>query len=129
MLPGFGDREVFALGVRLARERFAELGLSESLPHERAFVGVASTRPAWGGFHYPNPAPEGLPPGYRYVQAAAVITRYDDMHGDMPSTPGVAGLDLIRNYTHDFTPPATRTAQTINLQETRDSFRCQNQHR
>ncbi|MGH3826929.1 MAG: hypothetical protein ACRDQX_07120 [Pseudonocardiaceae bacterium] len=101
VLPGFGDREVFALGVRLARERFAELGLSELLPHERVFVGVASTRPAWGGFHYPNPAPEGLPPGYRYVQAAAVITRYGDLHGDMPSTSGVAGVDLIRSYTHD----------------------------
>ncbi len=101
VLAGFGDREVFTLGVRLARERFAELGLSELLLHERVFVGVTSTRPAWGGFHYPNPAPEGLPPGYRYVQAAAVITCYGDLHGDMPSTSGVAGLDLIRSYTHD----------------------------
>lgn len=49
VLPGFGDREVFALGVRLSRERLAELGLSELLPHERVFVGVASTQPAWGG--------------------------------------------------------------------------------
>jgi hypothetical protein len=99
--PRFGDREVFALGARLARERLAELGLSELLPHERAFVGVTSTQPAWGGFHCPNPVPGGLPPGYRYVQAAAVVTRYGDLHGDVPSAPGVAGLDLIRTYTHD----------------------------
>ncbi|HET9257836.1 MAG TPA: hypothetical protein VFO16_21910 [Pseudonocardiaceae bacterium] len=101
VLPSFDDHEVFALGVRLAWERLAELGLSELLPHERVFVGVASTRPAWGGFHCLNPAPEGLPPGYRYVQAAAVITRYGDLHGNVASAPGVAGLDLIRSYTHD----------------------------
>lgn len=101
VLPRFGDREVFALGARLARERLAELGLSELLPHERVFVGVTSTQPAWGGFHCPNPVPGGLQPGYRYVQAAAVVTRYGDLHGDVPSAPGVAGLDLIRTYTHD----------------------------
>lgn len=75
----------------------ASLGLSELLPHERVFVGVTSTQPAWGGFHCPNPVPGGLPSGYRYVQAAAVITRYGDLHGEVPSAPGVAGLDLIRN--------------------------------
>ena len=105
LLPNLPDREVFAQGVRLARERFAVRGAAELLPFERVFVAVASTTQAWGGFHHrllPYRAPDDIQtPGYRYVQAAAVISHYGDLTGDAPSAPGMAGLDLLRAYCHD----------------------------
>lgn len=105
LLPNLPDREVFAQGVRLARERFAVRGAAELLPFERVFVAVASTTQAWGGFHHrllPYRAPDDIQtPGYRYVQAAAVISHYGDLTGDAPSAPGMAGLDLLRAYVHD----------------------------
>lgn len=92
------DRAVFDLGVELARERFAALGLASLLPMDRVFVGVVSTVPAHGGFNYPL---HPYPPGYRYVQAAAVITRYGDLHGTTTPAPGLTALDLVRAYAHD----------------------------
>ncbi|WP_194904884.1 hypothetical protein [Catenulispora rubra] len=92
-------------GLRLGRERFATLGATDLLPFERVFVAVASTTEAWGGFHHrllPYRAPDDIQtPGYRYVQAAAVISHYGDLTGEAPSAPGVTGLDLLRAYVHD----------------------------
>jgi hypothetical protein len=105
LLPNLADRAVFTQGVRLAREQFATLGATELLTFERVFVAVASSTDAWGGFHHrllPYRASDDIQtPGYRYVQAAAVISRYGDLSGAAPSAPGVAGLDLLRAYVHD----------------------------
>ncbi|MEZ0115141.1 hypothetical protein ABH920_009176 [Catenulispora sp. EB89] len=105
LLPNLADRDVFTQGVQLARDRFAALGASELLPFERVFVAVASATATWGGFHHrllPYRAPDdSQTPGYRYVQAAAVISRYGDLTSESSSTPGVAGLDLLRAYVHD----------------------------
>lgn len=101
-LPG---RDLFASGVELARDRFADLGQTGLLPFERVFVAVASTSPAWGGFHHRllsyRADDDTQTPGYRYVQAAAVTSRYGDLFGDTPAAPGIAGLDLLHAYVHD----------------------------
>ena len=92
-------------GVRLARDRFAALGATELLPFERVFVAVASTTEGWGGFHHrlvPYRAPDDIQtPGYRYVQAAAAISRYGDLADNAPNARGVTELDLLRAYVHD----------------------------
>ena len=79
-----------AAGLELARDRFATLGQTELLPQERVFMAVASTAGGFGGFHdrlLPQRVPDDTQaPGYRYVQAAAVISRYGDRTGaDLPS--------------------------------------------
>ena len=77
------------------------------LPLERVFVAVAATAAEHGGFHHrllPHRAPDDIQaPGYRYVQAAAVISRYGDLHATPPTpcTPGIVGLDLLHAYVHD----------------------------
>jgi hypothetical protein len=99
------DSDVFAAGLELARDRFAALGQSELLPQERVFMAVASTAGGFGGFHdrlLPHRAPDDTQaPGYRYVQAAAVISRYGDRTGLTSPAPGMAGVDLLHAYVHD----------------------------
>ncbi|WP_194898254.1 hypothetical protein [Catenulispora pinisilvae] len=99
------DTEVFAAGLELARDRFAALGQSELLPQERVFMAVASTAGGFGGFHdrlLPRRTPDDTQaPGYRYVQAAAVISRYGDRTGITPAAPGMVGADLLHAYVHD----------------------------
>lgn len=99
------DCDVFETGVRLVHERFAVFGVTVLLPLDRVFVGIASTIPAHGGFHQ-NLLPERQSddtqtPGYRYVQAAAVITRYGDLYDADRPAPGIVGLDLVHAYAHD----------------------------
>lgn len=107
VIAGFGaeDLAVFEAGVQSAAERFAEFGVGGLLPLERVFVGTRSMEPAFGGFHYglltDRQADDTQNPGYRYVQAAAVITKYGDLHGAGIAAPGVVGLDLLRAYVHD----------------------------
>jgi hypothetical protein len=99
------DAEVFTVGLELARDRFAEFGEGEMIPHERVFVAVGATVPVRGGFHHrllpERQMDDTQSPGYRYVQAAAVISRYGDLFDDEPSAPGLTGLDLVRAYVHD----------------------------
>ncbi len=101
------DLEVFEAGVEKARDRLAGLGQTMLLPLERVFIAVSATTPAYGGFHHrllPYRAPDDIQaPGYRYVQAAAVISRYGDLHTTAPTacTPGIIGLDLLHAYIHD----------------------------
>lgn len=101
------ELEVFETGVELARDRLADLGQTNLLPRERVFVAVSATTPAHGGFHHrllPHRAPDDIQaPGYRYVQAAAVISRYGDLHAAVPQpcAPGIVGLDLLHAYIHD----------------------------
>lgn len=99
------DAEVFAAGLESARDRFAALGQSELLPQERVIMAVASTAGGFGGFHdrlLPYRAPDDTQaPGYRYVQAAAVISRYGDRTGLTSPAPGMVGVDLLHAYVHD----------------------------
>lgn len=99
------DTEVFAAGLELARDRFAALGQSELLPQDRVFMAVASTVGGFGGFHdrfLPHRATDDTQaPGYRYVQAAAVISRYGDRTGMTSPAPGMVGVDLLHAYVHD----------------------------
>lgn len=102
------DLDAFGAGVELARDRLADFGQTTLLPLERVFVAVSAATPEHGGFHHrllPYRAPDDIQaPGYRYVQAAAVISRYGDLHTTappVPSTPGIIGLDLLHAYIHD----------------------------
>jgi hypothetical protein len=99
------DADVFTAGLELARDRFAELGQTELLPMERVFMAVASETGGHGGFHdrlLPYRADDDTQaPGYRYVQAAAVISRYGDRTSTTPPTPGMIGVDLVHAYVHD----------------------------
>ena len=99
------DADVFAAGFELARDRFAELGQADLLPMERVFMAVASDTGGHGGFHdrlLPYRADDDTQaPGYRYVQAAAVISRYGDRTGTTPPAPGMVGVDLVHAYVHD----------------------------
>lgn len=99
------DSEVFVAGLELAWDRFAALGQSELLPQERVYMAVTSTAGGFGGFHdrlLPQRAPDDTQaPGYRYVQAAAVISRYGDRADRTPPAPGMVGVDLLHAYVHD----------------------------
>lgn len=101
------DLDVFKAGVEKARDRLADLSQATLLPLERVFVAVAAATVEHGGFHHrllPYRAPDDIQaPGYRYVQAAAVISRYGDLHATPPMScaPGIVGLDLLHAYIHD----------------------------
>lgn len=99
------DAEVFRAGLEMARDRFASLGQAELLPMERVFMAVESDNGGHGGFHdrlLPERAPDDTQaPGYRYVQAAAVISLYGDRTGTASPTPGMTGVDLLHAYVHD----------------------------
>lgn len=99
------DADVFAAGMELARDRFAELGQADLLPVERVFMAVASDTGGHGGFHdrlLPFRADDDTQaPGYRYVQAAAVISRYGDRAETTPPAHGMGGVDLVHAYVHD----------------------------
>lgn len=89
------DTAVFHTGFYTARNRYAELGLSQMLPLDRVRVGAESTHPgAFGGFHHPDQ-------GYRRLQMIAVITMYGPLGRDTPQLPDLALLDLLRAYAHD----------------------------
>jgi len=99
------DAEVLTAGLELARDRFASLGQAELLPMERVFMAVESDDGGFGGFHdrlLPERAPDDTQaPGYRYVQAAAVISLYGDRTGMTSPAPGMVGIDLLHAYVHD----------------------------
>jgi hypothetical protein len=96
---------VFAAGYELARDRFATLGQIDLLPMVQVFMAVDSQDGRFGGFHdrlLPQRTVDDIQaPGYRYVQAAAVISRYGDRTGRVRPAPGVVGLDLVHAYVHD----------------------------
>ncbi len=89
------DTAPFRTGLHAARDRYAELGLSQMLPLERVLVGAESVRHgAFGGFHHPDQ-------GYRHLQMVAVVTMYGPMERSVPERPELALLDLLRAYAHD----------------------------
>lgn len=87
-----GAWEIFHAGFSVMAARYEELGLHHLLPIDRVWVGVRSSRAAFGGFHHPDQ-------GYRHLQMGAVVTRYGDLSA--PADPGLAALDLLRAYAHD----------------------------
>lgn len=91
-----GDaRRIIEIGVSLAAERYAELGLTRLLPMDRVWVGVRSDNPGeFGGFHHRNQ-------GYRHLQMGAVVTRYGDLSRDGRTPPELIAADLLRAYAHD----------------------------
>ena len=99
------DADVFAAGTELARDRFAELGQADLLPLNRVFMAIASDTGGHGGFHdrlLPYRADDDTQaPGYRYVQAAAVISLYGDRTDTTPPATGMVGVDLVHAYVHD----------------------------
>lgn len=90
------DHDVFQAGWDIISHRYAVFGLHRLLPPERVSVGTHSlvSDPIFGGFHRPGQ-------GYRHLQAAAVITLYGDLSGNIPWKPELAALDLLRSYAHD----------------------------
>ncbi|MFD8300289.1 hypothetical protein ACFV13_29215 [Streptomyces bauhiniae] len=89
------DTAAFHGGLYAVRCRYAELGLWQLLPLQRALLGAESRRTgAFGGFHH-------LHQGYRHLQMFSVVTMHGPLEGDTPQKPGLALLDLLRAYAHD----------------------------